>query len=66
MPWEKVVELLAVNWLIAPRSELPYGNWGAGMGWMVNFNSAGCRDDHYAKYNNIHQHRNLVPHRRVI
>lgn len=50
VPWEKVVELLAVNRLIAPRSELPYGNWGAGMGWMVNFNSAGCCDDHYAKY----------------
>jgi hypothetical protein len=51
VPWEKVVKLMAVNRLIALRSELSIrelGRWRTG--WMVNFNSAGCCDDHYAKY----------------
>jgi len=47
VPWEKVVELVAVNRLIAPRSELSIPELGR---WNVNSNSAGCCDDHYAKY----------------
>ena len=43
-------------------ANFPYGNWGAGTGWMVNFNSAGCCDDQYA--NNTTG--NLVSHRRGI